>query len=95
MILPIFEAPYSVNQRLPSGPTAMPLGSLAVFESGNSVSTPAVVIRPIFPAPYSVNQRLPSGPVTMLSGSAVADGNGYSIVSVPAVGENFAIPPLA
>ncbi len=32
---------------------------------GNSVITPAVVIRPMRSPWYSVNQRFPSGPVVM------------------------------
>ena len=60
---------YSVNQRLPSGPAAIPAGPLfGVMPAENSVTTPAGVIRPIrFPL-YSVNQRLPSGPAAIPAG---------------------------
>ena len=47
MIRPILLPPNSVNQRLPSGPAAMPAGSLLAVGTVNSVMTPAVVIRPI------------------------------------------------
>ena len=45
---PIRLPTCSVNQRLPSGPAVMPAGSLpALMPTGNSVITPAVVMRPI------------------------------------------------
>ena len=47
MIRPILLPLYSVNQRLPSGPAAIPYGRLPAVGTGNSVTTPAVVIRPI------------------------------------------------
>ena len=50
---------------MPSGPAAMPKGLLLAVGMGNSVMTPAVVIRPILLPSYSVNQRLPSGPAAM------------------------------
>ena len=46
------------------------MGWLAAVGTGNSVTTPAVVIRPILLPLISVNQRLPSGPA--------ADGGGAS-----------------
>src|SRR6516225_6365760 len=53
---------------LPSGPGAIPQGALLEVGMGNSVTTPAVVIRPIWFAPNSVNHRLPSEPTAMLVG---------------------------
>src|SRR6267378_434645 len=49
--------PSSVNQRLPSGPAAIPYGKLLLVGMGYSVTAPAVVIFPILPPPYSVNHR--------------------------------------
>ena len=65
----------SVNQRLPSGPAAMPSGALlAVVPVENSVTAPAGVIRPIWLPTSSVNQRLPSGPAAMPYGLLLAVG---------------------
>ena len=47
VIRPILLPSASVNQRLPSGPAVMPRGLLPAVGTGNSVMTPAVVIRPI------------------------------------------------
>src|ERR1035437_1251329 len=66
--LPIFSMPYSVNQRLPSGPVVMYSGWLPFEEVANSVMVPEGVTLPILPAKNSVNQRLPSGPVVMKYG---------------------------
>jgi len=76
---PILFSPVFVNHRFPSGPEAMPDKVTAVPDdmmavTGNSVTTPAGVMRPILPtAPVStravsVNQRLPSGPAAMAAG---------------------------
>ena len=54
-------ADHSANHRLPSAPAAIPPESTWAVGIGNSVMTPAVVIRPILLAAFSVNQRLPSG----------------------------------
>ena len=43
----------------------MPVGWTFGVGRGNSVTTPAVVIRPIWLALLSVNQRAPSGPDVM------------------------------
>jgi hypothetical protein len=43
---PTWLAWASVNQRLASGPIAMPRGRLAAVGSGNSVMVPLVVIFP-------------------------------------------------
>src|SRR5216684_6212812 len=64
----------STNHRLWSGPVTIPLGLL--FGIGNSLTTPAGVIRPTRPAQNSVNQMLPSGPHVMPSGPTLfASGN--------------------
>ena len=73
-----------MNQRLPSGPAAMPPGALSAVGIGNSVTTPAVVIRPILLPSASVNQRLPSGPAAMPDGRLLAVGIGNSVMT-PAV----------
>ena len=73
--------PYSVNQRLPSGPAVMPCGLLlAVSAAANSVMVPAGVIRPILLPPSSVNQRLPSGPA-VIRRAAVRRGDGNSVTT--------------
>ena len=69
LIIPIWLAPYSVNQRLPSGPAVIPRGWDLAVGMGNSVMAWVVgLIIPILPAPSSVNQRLPSGPVVIPQG---------------------------
>ena len=64
-------SPFSVNQRLPSGPAAMSVGAMfGVRPMPFSVMTPSVVMRPMRPgAADSVNQRLPSGPAVIALGS--------------------------
>src|SRR6478736_2319963 len=84
---PILLPANSVNQRLLSGPTAMPVGLLAAVGTPNSVMTPAGVMRPIALAVCSVNQRLPSGPATMYCGLAPPVGMANS-VKVGACGKN-------
>ena len=59
---PIWLALNSVNQRLPSGPSAMSLTNAFAVGTGSSVTTPAVVMRPMALAPAFVNQSAPSGP---------------------------------
>src|SRR5437879_5393405 len=65
VICPILAVPNTVNHKLPSGPAAMPNGSLFAGRL-NSVIAPPGLIRPIFPD--SVNHKFPSGP------AAIADG---------------------
>jgi hypothetical protein len=83
VIRPILLPLSSANQRLPSGPGVMPLGSPIMRVSppgtGNSVMTPAGVIRPM-PGP-AVNQRLPSGPAVMPWGPLLAVGTGNSVMT--------------
>src|SRR5258708_32595645 len=66
---PILLALVSVNHSAPSGPLAMPVGSLFGVGIENSVSTPAVVIRPIVLLTCSVNHSAPSGPAVMQQGT--------------------------
>src|SRR3954470_16927972 len=72
-IRPMRLTPYSANQRLPSGPAAIPHGALlAEMPVENSVIWPLGVIRPTrLPLP-SVNQRLPSGPAAIVYGPLLA-----------------------
>src|SRR2546428_256625 len=70
---------HSVNHTLPSGPAAMKAGRLFAVGTGNSVISPAGVIRPIWFALISVNHRFPSEPEAMSSGSLFAVGTGNSI----------------
>src|SRR5438093_7741673 len=56
-ILAILLPSPSVNHRVQSGPAAIPNGTLPLVGAGNSVITPAGVIRPILFA-SSVNHRL-------------------------------------
>ena len=57
LIMPIWPAPNSVNQRLPSGPKAMRKGSAFGVGIGNSeMAWVAGSIVPILSAPNSVNQ---------------------------------------
>src|ERR1700747_3675654 len=65
VILPILPLKGSVNQTLPSGPTAIPCGPLPLGR-GNSVN--AGLILPILSPLNSVNQRSPSGPAAIPSG---------------------------
>src|SRR5262245_9867120 len=59
---PIWPVKYSVNHRLPSGPSAIPSGPAASVGIENSMAAPAVVRRTILLSVTPVNQRLPSGP---------------------------------
>lgn len=62
---PILFVPGEVNQTLPSGPPAIPLGpAFVLMPAVNSVATAAVVMRPIRPT-SSLNQRLPSTPAVI------------------------------
>src|SRR5664279_3129894 len=62
----------AVNHTFPSptGPGVMPKGALAGGAMGNSVTTPAVVMRPMRLPSTSVNHRFPSGPAHMFAGEA-------------------------
>ena len=70
--MPILLAALSVNQRLPSGPLAMPMGALAAVgivlageKADDDVTNESIAF-----APFSVNQRFPSGPFVMPYGPA-------------------------
>src|SRR5438309_11563728 len=65
---PILLLLDSVNQRLPSAPTVIPIGPLPGVATANSVMSPVGVIRPTLLPQDSVNQRLPSGPAVMPRG---------------------------
>src|SRR5512133_940452 len=57
VIMPILLPSYSVNQMLPEGSTAIPVGVLPEVGTGNSVISPDVVFRrPILLPARSVNQ---------------------------------------
>lgn len=73
VVLPT-ESPH--DQRLPSGAAVIGPSDSAVV--GNSVISPAGVIRPIELGP-EVNQRLPSAPVAMKM-AVVPAGVGYSVI---------------
>src|SRR5450756_2176135 len=77
---PILLALASVNQTLPSGPPAIPLGKLPAVAIEYSVATPAGVMLPIRLLAVSVNQRLPSAPLAMPRGFP-PDGVEYSVIA--------------
>ncbi len=68
VIRPILPEPFSVNQRLPSGPAVIPQGRADAVGTANSVIDPPGVIRAILSVPASVTQRLPSEPVVIRVG---------------------------
>src|SRR5262249_19243622 len=82
-ISPILLVPYSVNQRLPLDPVAIPRGWLPDARE-NSVNEPPVVILPILFEAFSVNQRAPSGPVVIDCGPEFEVGM-LNSVTVPDV----------
>jgi hypothetical protein len=85
-------APFSVNQRFPSGPLAIDRGSLPAVGIENSVTTPESVMRPILPALSSVNQMFPSGPAAIPSPSPLI---GYSVKDWPCITPASATPTSA
>jgi hypothetical protein len=78
VIRPILFLPNSVNHTLPSGPVVIP--NVPPVEPGNSVITPAVVIRPMLSV-LSVNQRFPSGPTVIPRGPLKGVGMGNSVMT--------------
>src|SRR5437899_10560653 len=68
---PILLLLDSVNQRLPSAPTVMPIGPLPGVATATSVMSPVGVVRPTLLPEDSVNQGLPSGPTVMPRGPPV------------------------
>src|SRR5215472_8265386 len=75
----------SVNQTLPSDPTATEVGLLFVVGMANSLIDPSRVIRPILLPRVSANQIDPSGPAVSPSGALLAVGIGYSVIKPAAV----------
>src|SRR5262249_58742640 len=63
---------------------AMGVGVLVAVGMGNSVTTPAVVMRPILLLFCSMNQRAPSGPTVIACGKLPAVGTGNCVMA-PAV----------
>ncbi len=78
---PMKLLPVSVNQRPPSGPVMIRAGWVPATGSGNSVITPAVVIRPILLADCSVNHKFPSNPAVIPSAPPKALGTGNSVIT--------------
>ncbi|MGO9000080.1 MAG: hypothetical protein ACLQVI_42680 [Polyangiaceae bacterium] len=68
-IRPMSLPPNEVNQRLPSGPTAMPWGcsSFGIAYSIGTAPGVVAIFATLF-APCSTNQTFPSGPATMPAG---------------------------
>jgi len=60
------------------------LASLLSAVSGNSVMTPAGVIRPILLPPNSVNHRLPSCPAVMPAGKLLGVTTGNNVIDCAA-----------
>jgi len=78
---PILSASSSANQRLPSGPTAIPSVWLVEDTTLNSVTVPVGVMRQTLPVPL-VNHRLPSGAAAMSAGSPAMERGNSVIVPV-------------
>src|SRR5258706_577627 len=86
---PILPEVNSVNHSAPSGPVVMPSAKVRGVGIGNSVITPAVVMRPILPgtdslAKTSVYHSAPSGPVVINWGTLGVVGIVNSVIT-PAV----------
>src|ERR1017187_9046748 len=79
VIRPILLTPFSVNHNAPSGPNAIPKGSLPAVGVEYSVSPPEVVIRPILLPICSVNHNAPSGPDAMDTAPLFDCGMEYSV----------------
>src|SRR5216117_3911512 len=90
---PMLFPPSSTNQRLPSGPAAMPKRGLLVAVRGNSSIWPPGVIRPTSFPVVSVNQRLPSGPTVMPRGPPLRVGIGNSVMTPRGVIRPILFPP--
>ena len=70
-----------MNHRFPSGPAAIPDGTLLAVGIGNSVTVPDGVIRPILLPVDSVNHRFPSGPAAIPEALAPGVGIGNSMIA--------------
>ena len=70
VIRPTWLPVISTNQRLPSGPDAMPAGLMSAGDTLNSVMVFGADgrMRAMLPESNSVNQRFPSGPAVMPAG---------------------------
>src|SRR5437762_782838 len=90
---PMLFPPSSTNQRLPSGPAAMPKRGLLVAVRGNSSIWPPGVIRPTSFPVVSVNQRLPSGPTVIPRGPPLRVGIGNSVMTPRGVIRPILFPP--
>src|SRR5438034_2388202 len=90
---PMLFPPSSTNQRLPSGPAAMPKRGLLVAVRGNSSIWPPGVIRPTSFPVVSVNQRLPSGPTVIPRGPPLRVGIGNSVMTPGGVIRPILFPP--
>src|SRR5437762_203507 len=90
---PMLCPPSSTNQRLPSGPAAMPKRGLLVAVRGNSSIWPPGVIRPTSFPVVSVNQRLPSGPTVIPRGPPLRVGIGNSVMTPRGVIRPILFPP--
>src|SRR5580704_6716913 len=73
-------APCSVNQRFPSGPGAIPVGSEAAVAIETSVTRSTGTLA-ILLAPFSVSQTLPSDPVVIANGPAAAVGSANRVIA--------------
>ena len=69
-MLPIVFEPEFVNQRLPLGTPAMPVGTMTLG-SVYVETVPVVVMRPRDPPWTFVNHKAPSGPDAIPWGSAI------------------------
>src|SRR2546421_9377974 len=78
---PILLPPFSVNQRLPSGPAVIQRDTLPAVGTTNSVMMPAGVLRPILLPCLSANQRLPSGPAAIPLGKLLVVGTVNSVMT--------------
>src|SRR5215831_4830438 len=85
----ILLASVSTNQRLSSGPDAIPRGRAG---TGNSVMAPAVVILARFIEFPSVNQSSLSGPTTIAKGREFAVGIEYSATTPDVVMRPILLP---
>src|SRR5437016_5133580 len=93
VIAPIWFLLPKVNHMFPSGPAVIAPPPLSGVGRGNSVMTPAGVIRPIALAtPPCVNQRFPSGPAVMSQGSLTGVGRGNSVITPAGVIRPIALP---
>ncbi len=70
-----------VNHIAPSAPVVIADGNAPVTGSGNSLTSPEVVMRPMRSAAVSVNHNAPSGPVAIPNGPDFGVGTANSVTS--------------